>query len=204
MNNASMTTAQAIHEMMSAWNASLAAAKQEFPSASEEQLYQIVKGVMDRAISVKPQPVDLRSTEGATSLAAEFDKKALETLSIPDSHVYVPMNAPQQTAWVHGRPGGSMSAFVRLMKGSCDEEQLHVEARVFMDTPRAILFAERGQRYAGKNSPIFSGDEKEHRFIYATNYAELFEKCIVSIGLALGRWERRAADARPRPAAASR
>lgn len=45
-----MTTAQAIKEMLVAWNTIEAAARIQFPNASEEELYQICKSAMKHAL----------------------------------------------------------------------------------------------------------------------------------------------------------
>lgn len=45
-----MTTAEAIKEMMEGWNKIMEAARQQFPGASEEELYQITKGAMNHAL----------------------------------------------------------------------------------------------------------------------------------------------------------
>jgi hypothetical protein len=48
-----MTTAQALQEMMAAWNKIMTAAKTQFPKATEEELYQIAKGAMNHALGNK-------------------------------------------------------------------------------------------------------------------------------------------------------
>ncbi len=60
MNTARTTTAtrrggtrpasEVLGEVMGAWNRVMAAAKQHFPRANEEQLYRIAKGAMDWAV----------------------------------------------------------------------------------------------------------------------------------------------------------
>lgn len=47
-----MTTAEAMKEMMEAWNRIMDAARQQFPNATEEELYQIAKGAMNRAVGI--------------------------------------------------------------------------------------------------------------------------------------------------------
>lgn len=47
-----MTTAEAMKEMMEAWNKIMAAARQQFPKATEEELYQIAKGAMNHALGL--------------------------------------------------------------------------------------------------------------------------------------------------------
>lgn len=49
--NQATTAAQDIAELMAAWNKIMAAARQQFPGASEEELYQIAKGAMNHALS---------------------------------------------------------------------------------------------------------------------------------------------------------
>lgn len=46
-----MTTAQAIQEMMDAWNTIMAKARTEFPLANEEELFSIVSDAMNKALS---------------------------------------------------------------------------------------------------------------------------------------------------------
>lgn len=46
-----MTTAEAIAEMMEVWNNIFSAAKQQFPGASDEKLYQITKSAMNKALA---------------------------------------------------------------------------------------------------------------------------------------------------------
>ena len=47
-----MTTAEALKEMMEAWNKIMAAARQQFPKVTEEELYQIAKGAMNHALGL--------------------------------------------------------------------------------------------------------------------------------------------------------
>lgn len=47
-----MTTAEALKEMMEGWNTIMEAARQEFPNATEEELYQIAKGAMNHALGI--------------------------------------------------------------------------------------------------------------------------------------------------------
>lgn len=49
-----LTTAQAIGELMNGWNTIMAAARKQFPTSSEEELFQIAKGAMDKAVGLKP------------------------------------------------------------------------------------------------------------------------------------------------------
>jgi len=67
MNTARTTTAtrrggtrpasEVLREVMGAWDRVMAAAKQHFPKANDEQLYRIAKGAMDRAVfASKPSP----------------------------------------------------------------------------------------------------------------------------------------------------
>jgi hypothetical protein len=46
------TFAQDLQEMMNGWNTIMAAARKEFPNASEEELFQIAKGAMNRALGL--------------------------------------------------------------------------------------------------------------------------------------------------------
>lgn len=45
-----MSAAQDIAELMAAWNTVIAAAREQFPHATEERLYQIAKSVMTRQL----------------------------------------------------------------------------------------------------------------------------------------------------------
>lgn len=47
-----MTNAEALKEMMEGWNKIMAAARQQFPNATEEELYQIAKGAMNYALGI--------------------------------------------------------------------------------------------------------------------------------------------------------
>jgi len=47
-----MTTAEAMKEMMEGWNKIMAAAREQFPEASEDELYQIAKGAMNHALGI--------------------------------------------------------------------------------------------------------------------------------------------------------
>jgi hypothetical protein len=48
-----MTTAQAIAEMLQAWNTIMTEARKQFPGATEEELYQIAKGAMNHQLAAK-------------------------------------------------------------------------------------------------------------------------------------------------------
>ena len=47
-----MTTQQAIAEMMNAWNTIVAAARKQFPQASEEEIFQIAKTAMNHTLKL--------------------------------------------------------------------------------------------------------------------------------------------------------
>ncbi len=47
------TFAADIAEMMAAWNTIMAAAKREFPGASDEKLYQIAKSAMNHSLKME-------------------------------------------------------------------------------------------------------------------------------------------------------
>ena len=47
------TFSQDLQEMMNGWNAILAAARAQFPAASEEEIYQIAKGAMAHTLNLK-------------------------------------------------------------------------------------------------------------------------------------------------------
>lgn len=47
------TFAQDMKEMMDGWDKIMAAAKAQFPGATEEELYQIAKGAMNHALGIK-------------------------------------------------------------------------------------------------------------------------------------------------------
>lgn len=47
-----MNIAQNLKELMAAWDTIAAAAKQQFPNVSTEELYQIVKGAMNHALKL--------------------------------------------------------------------------------------------------------------------------------------------------------
>ena len=48
-----MSTAEALKEMMDGWNKIMAAAREQFPTATEEELYQIAKGAMNHALGIR-------------------------------------------------------------------------------------------------------------------------------------------------------
>lgn len=47
-----MSTAQAISEMMVNWSKAEAAARLQFPIATDEEIYQVVKSVMNRSLGL--------------------------------------------------------------------------------------------------------------------------------------------------------
>jgi hypothetical protein len=47
------TFAQDLQEMMSAWNTIMAAAKAEFPSATEEELFQLASSAMRHSLGME-------------------------------------------------------------------------------------------------------------------------------------------------------
>ena len=47
------TFSQDLKEMMNGWSAILAAARAQFPAASEEEIYQIAKGAMAHTLNLK-------------------------------------------------------------------------------------------------------------------------------------------------------
>lgn len=47
-----MSTAQALQEMMDVWSSIMGDVKKQFPNASEEEIYRISKGVMNRSLGL--------------------------------------------------------------------------------------------------------------------------------------------------------
>ena len=47
------TFTQDLQEMMNGWNTIVAAARAQFPAASEEEIYQIAKGAMAQTLGLK-------------------------------------------------------------------------------------------------------------------------------------------------------
>jgi hypothetical protein len=90
-------------------------------------------------------------------------------LRVPEGHVFR-FDVGRQTSWFLGGPGDSVSAFVeRASVEWPDPGQLYAEFRVFLDEPRAIVWVDRGSRYAGEGRDLlrqFSCD----RFPRAESY----------------------------------
>lgn len=49
-----LKTVQAFVELMNGWNTIMAAARKQFPTSSEDELFKIAKGAMDEAVGLKP------------------------------------------------------------------------------------------------------------------------------------------------------
>jgi hypothetical protein len=47
------SAAQDLQELMNGWNKIMAAARQQFPAATEEELFQIAKSAMNHALRAK-------------------------------------------------------------------------------------------------------------------------------------------------------
>ena len=53
MTTTNTTAAQDLQEMMTGWNTIMAAAKIEFPAATDEELFQIASSAMRHALNMK-------------------------------------------------------------------------------------------------------------------------------------------------------
>lgn len=104
-----------------------------------------------------------------------------EGLDIPLGHAYR-FDVRQETQWLLRGPGDSISAFVdRQPIVHEDETQFHIEIRVFLDRPRATLFAQFGPRYFGQHVDLLGRD----RFVYDERYDRLAETIVERINAAL-------------------
>lgn len=65
-----MPTVHALQEMLAAWNKVMATAKEQFPSATEDELYQIATGAMNHAVGIKQR--DARGVIGTQGLDMEI------------------------------------------------------------------------------------------------------------------------------------
>jgi len=89
-----------------------------------------------------------------------------------------------QTRWAMGYPSRSISWYLRRdAPDPNDPDQLHIEVRVFLDEPRATVFAEVGQRWFGKNRPLLTDTFRIHP--RAPSYEELHDRIVTSVCSAL-------------------
>lgn len=101
-------------------------------------------------------------------VAADLLEQLGKQLNVPDSHVYSFQRA-YETTWNAGGPGNSLSAHLRPRPGASDDV-IEGEIRIFLDEPRAILFAYQTNAWGGKREDLLSGQQAHIR---ADNYDAL-------------------------------
>lgn len=107
---------------------------------------------------------------GAQHIAGILEN-AYKELKVPDGYSFIfdPVRDIRQIASFRNN---EINAFVRLVGENVDHvpDQLAVELRVFLDEPRAYLFATKGPRFFGQNVSLL--EDKEPSF-YAASYEAL-------------------------------
>lgn len=102
--------------------------------------------------------------------------KAFKELHIPNGYgfSFAPEQSIRDVASFHGN---NMSVFIRIEGNDTDAipEQVDTEIRVFLDEPRAILFANKGARFFGESRKLL---ESKDRFVYAKSYNDLASRLV--------------------------
>lgn len=121
------------------------------------------------------------------NLVADLFVELGDRLSIPDGHRYC-FDRSSSRRWAvdhQERYGSDISAFISRSPGDeLDPRQISVEIRIFLDTPRAILFVKQGVRLNFMAKTLFA-DPAADPLVYADNYPTLFEEVESRINQAL-------------------
>lgn len=95
-------------------------------------------------------------------------------IPLPPGHD-LQLDVRHETTWLLGGPSTSVSAYVRHSPMDFAEpQQIHAEFRVFLDTPRACLWVNKGPQFAGQSVDLLAGS---NRHLRAESYEALVEAC---------------------------
>ncbi len=120
------------------------------------------------AAGVKAFGWDLRKP---VDVVADMLEQLSAQLKLPEGHRYI-FDRVYETTWDAGGPGNHVSAYINAPGADPADAPFKAEIRVFLDEPRAILFAHTrhpgdapfaGDHFSGDNSP----------FVKASSYDEL-------------------------------
>lgn len=123
------------------------------------------------AAGVRAFKWDLREPVDA---AADMLEQLATQLELPEGHRYL-FDRTYETTWDAGSHGGKLSAYINPPGADPKDAPFKAEIRVFLDEPRAILFAHT--RYPG-DAP-FSGDhfsEDNRPFVKSNSYDGLMSQ----------------------------
>lgn len=87
------------------------------------------------------------------------------------------MDIKSELGWIHSARSNELSAnILRATPDQTDEHQIRAELRIFLDRPHAIIFANKGLPFAGKNVDLFASNDR--RFPRGETYEEIGQQIV--------------------------
>jgi hypothetical protein len=131
----------------------------------------------------------------ATAIAERIDAIAKAGLKLPEGISYK-FDIKNQVSWKNDGPGDSISFYLQDGKETADESKFAAEARIFLDEPRVILFADHGARFAGQSRTKLIEDN----FLKASDYEDLANQIVQALNGAIEKHLQMSKAAEPAPA----
>lgn len=116
----------------------------------------------------------------ATAIAEQIDAIAKAGLKLPEGISYK-FDIAREVSWKNGGPGDSISFYLQDEKAAEDENKFAAEARIFLDEPRVILFANHGAQFAGQSRTKLIEDD----FLKAGDYEDLANQIVQALNGAI-------------------
>lgn len=113
----------------------------------------------------------ISNIQDEAKLVGEVFTDAYKKLNIPDEYSFR-FDVERDIRDIASFHGNQLSAYIGLYGKDTERvpDQLAVELRVFLDSPRAHVFATKGPRFFDQNVSLLQGKEP---FVYAESYEEL-------------------------------
>ncbi len=116
----------------------------------------------------------------ATAIAEQIDAIAKAGLKLPEGISYK-FDIAREVSWKNDGPGDSISLYLQDGKDTGDENKFAAEARIFLNEPRVILFANHGSQFAGQPRTKLITDD----ILKAGDYEDLAKQVVQSLNGAI-------------------
>jgi hypothetical protein len=120
----------------------------------------------------------------ARKAAAEVEAILHRDLALPDGHTMIVM-LEESMRFLRRNGGRALSIMIGPTVHAKDPAPIHVEIRVFLDAPRACIFAHRTMPTASGEVNLLANAPKRERHPRADTYAELAQRIVATLNTAI-------------------